>query len=163
MWLDVPGWEGLYRVSDAGEILSVRSGRLLSASRRTGGYPSVVLCRSGERAAWQVHRLVLTTFVGPCPEGLEGCHENDVRDDNRLTNLRWGTRSQNTWDKIRNGNHPFARRSHCSAGHEYTAENTYRRPNGTRQCRECMRGYRKKSDFLATAREERKRNNHAGI
>jgi hypothetical protein len=49
-----------------------------------------------------VHLLVLEAFVGPRPPGLEGCHANDIKADNRLVNLRWDTRKSNTRDKVRN-------------------------------------------------------------
>lgn len=42
-----------------------------------------------------VHRLVLETFVGPCPEGMECDHVNRDRSDNRLQNLRWVTSVDN--------------------------------------------------------------------
>lgn len=50
-----------------------------------------------------VHRLVLEAFVGPCPAGMEGCHNNGCPSDNRLQNLRWDTRLANNADKIRHG------------------------------------------------------------
>jgi hypothetical protein len=46
-----------------------------------------------------IHRLVLETFVGECPEGNEALHNNGNYLDNRLSNLRWGTRSENSKDK----------------------------------------------------------------
>jgi len=45
---------------------------------------------------------VLNAFVGKCPDGLQGLHANDVKSDNRLSNLSWGTPSQNQLDAIRN-------------------------------------------------------------
>src|SRR5262249_16947286 len=62
------------------------------------GYPSVQLYGSGRH--WQVNVpvLVLVVFIGPRPEGMEVCHENGIRTDNRLANLRWGTRKSNHLD-----------------------------------------------------------------
>lgn len=34
-----------------------------------------------------------------------------------------------------------ANQTHCAQGHEFTAENTYRKSNGTRACRTCMRAW----------------------
>lgn len=51
----------------------------------------------------RVHRLVLAAFVGPCPDGKEGCHNNGKSTDNRLTNLRWGTPVSNSADQRRHG------------------------------------------------------------
>lgn len=50
-----------------------------------------------------VHRMVLEVFVGPCPPGMEGCHDNGVRTDSRVENLRWDTRKNNHADKKRHG------------------------------------------------------------
>jgi hypothetical protein len=46
---------------------------------------------------------MLTAFVGPCPEGQQCAHFNGIRDDNRLPNLRWATRSENYEDQRRHG------------------------------------------------------------
>jgi hypothetical protein len=50
-----------------------------------------------------VHRLLLEGFIGPCPDGCEALHINGDRLDNRLENLRWGTRKENVADAIRHG------------------------------------------------------------
>jgi hypothetical protein len=50
-----------------------------------------------------VHEAVLTTFVGPCPPGMQCRHLNGRRTDNRLLNLAWGTPQENGKDKIRHG------------------------------------------------------------
>lgn len=52
-----------------------------------------------------VHRLVLETFIGPCPVGMEACHNNGNRQDNRLANLRWDTHSNNVKDAVKHGTH----------------------------------------------------------
>lgn len=75
--------------------------RLLKASKRNG-YPSVSL---GRGLVATVHRLVLETFVGPCPAGMEACHNNGNRNDSRLSNLRWDTRKNNHADKRTHGTH----------------------------------------------------------
>ena len=43
--------------------------------------------------------------MGPCPAGMEGCHGNGNRQDNRLENLRWATRKHNHYDAICHGTH----------------------------------------------------------
>jgi len=43
-----------------------------------------------------VHRFVLEAFIGPCPPGHECNHKNGVKNDNRLENLEWVTKSENT-------------------------------------------------------------------
>lgn len=52
-----------------------------------------------------VHVLVLEAFVGPCPEGKEGCHSPDCDPtNNRIENLRWDTHDENMKDSMRHGN-----------------------------------------------------------
>lgn len=74
-WLPVPGWEGLYEVSDLGRVRSLPrpggnnrlyGGKLLKPHVHKG-YPMVPSAGGGERTMTQVHRLVLEAFTGPCP------------------------------------------------------------------------------------------------
>jgi hypothetical protein len=50
-----------------------------------------------------VHRLVLESFIGPCPPGQEVRHRNGDRTDNRLANLAWGDRYEQAADRHRHG------------------------------------------------------------
>lgn len=50
-----------------------------------------------------VSRLVLEAFVGPCPEGMEACHKDNNRLNNRLYNLYWGTHLHNMREQYRHG------------------------------------------------------------
>lgn len=62
--------------------------------------PAVSIRGQGNR---YVCHLVLEAFVGPCPEGLECCHNNGNCHDNRLDNLRWDTRQANIVDRDHHG------------------------------------------------------------
>lgn len=98
----------------------------------------VILSHQGVQKSFSVGNLVLEAFVGPRPEGMVGCHWDDDHGNNRLENLRWGARSDNGHDSVRNGTHVQARKTHCLRGHEYSEENTYRNPNTNRRsCRAC--------------------------
>lgn len=56
------------------------------------------------RKQFKVHRLVLEAFVGLCPKGMETRHFPDRdKTNNRLSNLSWGTRSENYKDKLVHG------------------------------------------------------------
>ena len=94
-----------------------------------------------------VHHLVLEAFIGPRPEGWWGLHRDDDPLNNSVDNLYWGTPDQNVGDAIESGRHisvAKAARTHCPHGHEYTAENTYIRPRGHRECRACHCGQEKR-------------------
>jgi len=64
-----------------------------------------------------------------------GLHRDDDQRNNALTNLYWGTGSENSVDQVRNGNHPNARKVLCKRKHN----DWYIRPNGARCCRTCGR------------------------
>lgn len=70
---------------------------------KKSGYATVHLQRDGKRFLGYSHRLVLEAFVGPCPPGMECCHEDGDHQNNCLSNLRWDTRKNNHADKIRHG------------------------------------------------------------
>jgi len=65
----------------------------------------------GSKSGVMVHQLVLSAFVGPCPDGMQCCHNNGNRADNRLTNLRWDTPKSNSADRHKHGTVPFGARS----------------------------------------------------
>lgn len=64
------------------------------------GYKVVDLCRDGRVFVVPVYRLLLETFVGPCPKGMECRHLDGNRLNDDLSNLRWGTRYENILDRI---------------------------------------------------------------
>jgi HNH endonuclease/NUMOD4 motif-containing protein len=107
-WRQVPGWPD-YEVSSCGQVRNAGvgnnriPGRLLAQQTSATGHKAVQLSRPGEKRRFFVHRLVLMAFVGPCPEGMECCHNNSVPGDNRLENLRWDTRLGNERDKVAAG------------------------------------------------------------
>lgn len=150
-WLPVPNYEGFYEVSDHGAVKSLGrwmkhpKGRAWSKERvlrpivHRSGHKSVVLCRDGHRKKFAIHTLVLLAFVGPCPPDHECCHGPTGAGDNRLSNLRWGTRSSNKLDQRRDGVDAQARKTHCPQRHEYTPENTYVTKDNRRMCRQCSR------------------------
>lgn len=168
-WRAVEGYEGIYEVSDLGNVRSLdrlieySDGRvrnqpgvvLKQATNSTSKYKSVTLWKDNQDVHVLVHRLVLTTFVGPCPEGMECCHNNGVHGDNRLQNLRWDTHSENQKDLVRSGKHVHARKTHCPAGHSYDETNTALN-RGARQCRECKRAYGRKQ-YRSHTPEQRER------
>jgi hypothetical protein len=114
---DIPGFAG-YRVGSDGSVWSCkrRVGRpgggiqwvageewkKLRLFASTSGHLFVVLYGRTR----YVHRLVLEAFVGPCPDGLEGCHDPDPDpSNNSLSNLRWDTPKANVADSVRHGTH----------------------------------------------------------
>ena len=119
-WKDIPGYEGCYQASTEGRIRSLDRtvygkhwvtgqpfartirGRVLRPGQYCKtGHLSVVL---GHKTAGRpVHQLIMLTFVGAPPEGQEVRHKNGDPTDNRLSNLEYGTRTENILDVFYQG------------------------------------------------------------
>ena len=118
-WRDVPGYEGVYAVSNAGLVKSLErqipnrwgthsplKERILKPATDRDGYQRVVLCAEGAKRGVPVHALVLEAFVGPRPDDKQAGHRNGDPSDNRPENLYWATVSENANDRIRHGTMP---------------------------------------------------------
>jgi hypothetical protein len=103
---DLVEWPG-YGVDDEGGVWSFRKcgGGILTTKRKLipwvkpSGHHCVSLRRAGKTFKRMVHQLVLETFVGPCPDGMEARHGDSNPANNRLGNLEWNTRTINTVDR----------------------------------------------------------------
>lgn len=100
-WAAIPGYAG-YEASTHGAIRS-SSGPLATGINPLHEREQVTLWNGGASRTWFVHALVLMAHRGLPPEGHEARHRNGDRNDNRLANLLWGTRSENQADKVRHG------------------------------------------------------------
>lgn len=150
-WRAIPGYEGSYEVSDLGRVRSLdriissghrRRGLILKPIRHERGYPMVNLWRSNSQRMQLVHRLVLAAFIGPAPKGFESLHADGDATNAALSNLSWGTHSENEYDQVDHGTHHHAAKTHCPAGHPYDEANTYVYPGRAhRGCRTCRREY----------------------
>jgi hypothetical protein len=149
-WAPIPGWGGKYEISDTGLVrcvpYSLETSEGLTRhwfggvvpTRVTNGSPylSVTLNHGGKSKRYRIHRLVASAFI-PNPDGLPVVrHLNDDPLDNRISNLAWGTVSDNMRDVVRNGNHSNARKTHCVRGHALTGDNVIHRSAG-RECAAC--------------------------
>lgn len=110
VWKAIPGYEGRYEVGSLGKIRSLPrvrvcktrhkdtthtrfyAGRELSVYKMRDGHLMTML---GRKNHMLVHRAVALAFIGPQPDGMEVLHLNGIPDDNRVENLKWGTRSEN--------------------------------------------------------------------
>ena len=87
-----------YSVTQSGRIWSRKRGQWLSPYLDDGGYQKVRLFNAKGAKLLFLHRIVLLTFVGPCPDGMEGLHKDNNKLNCCLDNLYWGTRSENLRD-----------------------------------------------------------------
>lgn len=107
----------------------------------------VDLSRDGELQSHLVHRLMAVAFLGPPPSGDSVVrHLNDIADDNRLSNIEYGTIADNSQDAIRNGRNPQLKQSACKRGHPFEGANVMIR-SGNRRCRSCHLSRQARSRF----------------
>ncbi|WP_354002522.1 NUMOD4 motif-containing HNH endonuclease [Agromyces larvae] len=135
-----------YEVSNLGAVRRLTPGpgavvgAILRPWKKNTGHLIVGLQVDGRPRRLGVHRLVLEAFVGPCPEGMEGCHNDGDPTNNRVGNLRWDTSSANSRDMVRHGRNNVSK-SACPRGHAYAGTNLLVIPSRpeARYCRACNR------------------------
>lgn len=113
IWKSIPEYEGFYEVSNTGKVRSLdrmtpakngalnvfSSGKLISQCNGTLGRKQVRLAKHGKVKNFRVHQLVMLAFVGPCPKGMECCHNDGNPANNHLSNIRYDTRLSNAKDR----------------------------------------------------------------
>lgn len=165
-WLPIPGYEGIYEVSDLGRVRSLdrinaknafQKGKPKKPTVGSHGYLLVYLYKFGKGTTRSVHSLVLETFKGPAPKGYQGCHWNGDRADARLENLRWATPSENEYDKQRHGTDHEVNKTHCPRGHPLKEPNLVpsKLRGGSRECLSCSRSRTSGSADLQKDSDER--------
>ena len=106
-YFDIPEYEGYYKVSRCGEVLScdrmvpdagkmkpIRQ-RIMKQHINTHGYPYVRLSKCGKSKILMMHRIIAITFI-PNPENKrEVNHKNSNRQDFSIDNLEWVTPKEN--------------------------------------------------------------------
>lgn len=108
IWKDIPGFEGLYKVSNFGRVKKLAKTRIYNNGTRTvipehfikatannRGYLNVPLYSNNERYTKKVHRLVAEVFLDNTDDKPYVNHINGNKADNRVENLEWCTPSEN--------------------------------------------------------------------
>lgn len=116
-WKWIPGYKGYYKASTLGRVKTVNKwvqgkckssrflkGKILKPRSCSRGHLSLTLSKKGKTKFVYVHQLILLTFVGPCPSGMECRHFPD-RDptNNRIDNLSYATPLVNMHDRVFHG------------------------------------------------------------
>ena len=94
-WKNIKGYEGLYKVSSYGRIMTVRKNAILCPAKTISNGLTVSLSKNGKVEKKQVSRLVAAAFIPnpdnkPCVDHIDG-----VRFHNFVDNLRWCSINEN--------------------------------------------------------------------
>lgn len=96
-WLDIPGYEGLYQISNFGRVKSFyfKNPRILKP-HKVKGYSNVELYKNKKKKQFYIHRLVMENF---CPienmNVLDVNHKDEEKSNNHISNLEWMTHKDN--------------------------------------------------------------------
>lgn len=114
VWRNLDFAKGLYQVSNLGRVKSlprcrIPKERLLKGNYSVDGYLRHEFSINGKRVHWMTHRLVMYAFYYRKDyPNLDVNHINFTKDDNRVSNLEWCTRSENIIHSIKHGRHCLA-------------------------------------------------------
>ena len=111
VWMPVLGYDGFYEASNTGKIRRDMSspvkglsapGKELKCHIQKTGYSTVSLSKHGDVKSFTVHYLILSAFCGDRPfVGAQVAHNDGIRSNNNLTNLRWVYPAENKSDSMR--------------------------------------------------------------
>ena len=97
IWKDIEGYEGLYQVSNLGNVANIKYGyRRYLTPTMARDYLEVSLCKDGKRKHHTIHRLVAKAFCDGYEEGLVVNHIDEDKLNNTYTNLEWVSISYNS-------------------------------------------------------------------
>lgn len=94
-WKDVKGFEGIYQISNLGNVRNIKTSKFLKPSPNKSGYLRVNLSRKDKIKACYVHRLVATAFLEKVTSKEEVNHKDVVKSNNCVKNLEWVNRKEN--------------------------------------------------------------------
>lgn len=115
-WRDIKGYEGIYQVSNMGNVRSMAhttvytdgrvghyEGKMLAPQNGCNGYKFVNLSKNGIVNLANFHRLVAETFL-PKDDGKNVVnHKDGNKHNNTVGNLEWVTYSENSKHAVRTG------------------------------------------------------------
>ena len=89
IWKPIIGYENLYKINNYGEVLSLRSNKILKPNDNGIGYFIIQLCKNGKRKNYLIHRLVAEHFLDNPNNLPEVNHKDEDKSNNFVNNLEW--------------------------------------------------------------------------
>lgn len=94
IWKDIEGYEGLYQVSNFGNVKSLITNKIIKPSPNTYGYLNLCLFKNGRKKQITVHKLVAEAFIPNIENKPTVNHEDGNKNNNCVDNLSWATYSE---------------------------------------------------------------------
>lgn len=94
-WVDIVGYEGIYKVSKDGQVMNVRKNKTIKPLLNIYGYYSVRLHKDGNRRTAFVHRLIAQAFIPNPDNKSEVNHIDGNKLNNDISNLEWVSHREN--------------------------------------------------------------------
>lgn len=108
IWKDIPGFEGIYKISNFGEVKSlsriikrekvgdfIRNEKILNPFLISAGYFCIKVINNQKSEHFRIHRLIAILFIPNPYNKPEVNHINGIRTDNRIENLEWVNEREN--------------------------------------------------------------------
>ena len=96
VWKDVVGYEGLYQVSNYGNIKNSKN-IIMKQQTTKDGYFSVALSKNNKQKRYQAHRIVAIAFIDNKCQYPEINHKDENKKNNYVSNLEWCTKEYNRY------------------------------------------------------------------
>jgi hypothetical protein len=134
IWKDVKGYEGLYKISNFGNVWSVKRKMFRVPSVIGRGYLQVHIFISGKRKCFMVHRLVATHFIDNPENKPQINHIDGDKKNNHYKNLEWCTESENVKHAYSSGLADNKGEKHpgCKLTEDQVKEIRFKREHGAR-------------------------------
>lgn len=162
-WKAINGYEGIYEVSNKGDVRNIATGKLLKRRSNGNGYVRIELWKNHKGKKYYMHRLVAEAFI-PNPDGKTEVNHKDLdTSNNAVENLEWVSSSENTIHAIDNkalkawGNEAMpiiARRLDSGCTIQFRSISEAERVLGTRHITDVLKGKRRQAKGYTFAYKE---------
>lgn len=125
IWKDIEGYEGLYQISNYGNVKSLRSGKNLSLNYDSKKYLTAHLCNKDGQRRFRVHRLVALAFIPNANNFSQVNHIDENKENNFYKNLEWCNNKYNSNHGTRNERISMSRKMQTKKIYQFSLNGDY--------------------------------------